>query len=525
MEQKKSHFQELNEALLIKSQISDIEDKKHYVLGMMSHETKFQSKCSRYCNDVQNFLDQMKMCIFMLKNLNTVSKAASEKGWDESHFVPFYQGVFTNQLYSIKEKILQLLNLLTDSKPKEGKHEQKIKIKKLRQRQEIINMDIDSLLAVWDIDDSKSTSGIKVALRKRVHHQHYIDPFQLNKELLNLKFAKTMLADQSRPYLSEFGVEKITKMEQENKSKLVEDTVIKMKNTLAEVHKSLDSLSEKIIKHFNYSYAPNTMTEILNKMEQFEKSIEIINESSYEKILPKFKFLLQEYIDNIKKHYQDDLESIYIYGSTSRGEYNFAYSDFNLCFVFKDTSPLIQEKLSEKAFFLNLVTLGKSEFIASTPEMRKLRFILHSDGVLIEGSDLIGKEEFPKAGLELAYLLNFDVMDNIKDFEKWLKENPEPSKEEMGKFAKLYAKRYIDFIFGVAMSNEPYYTSSRLKRLEWIKTAFENTGQMPDMMLAILHSKAIIEYENLVEIIEIFKEQAQKNITKMKKVIDNLSTK
>jgi predicted nucleotidyltransferase len=522
MDEEKSKLEQLKDALFLKSYLTDLDDKAHHVLGMVSHETEHENKCSRYANDMVRFLEQMKMSIFMLKNLGLISTTATEAGWDETHLVPYYQGIFISQLYGLKEKVTQLLKLLTDEEPANGKHEEKISMKKLRERHIVKELDIDEHLAKWDLDDQNFRTGIKIALSKRVHHQHYLDPFQLNRELVDLRSARAMLSTESRPYLSELGIKKMQDMEKESSTKLVDDALAKAENTLEEVMENLDKISETIMKHFSLSSDPEVVQEVQKKITELGESTKILNEANESRIHQSLKPTLDKYAEEIRTEYGEHVEAMYIYGSVPRGEFNPLFSDINLLVILKDDSELAQHRPAPERRFLDLVTVTVSEFDSDTPEARKRRFICYADGKLIFGPNLIEGENFPKPGLELAYLLNFDVLDDISEFERWIAEHPNPSEGELDLFAKRVAKRYVDFMFGVAMTNEPYYTSSRIKRLEWIHKAFDDDGYFANSMLAILRSEAILDINEMPGVLDAFKENAEKNLEEMSKVVEML---
>jgi hypothetical protein len=114
-----------------------------------------------------------------------------------------------------------------------------------------------------------------------------------------------------------------------------------------------------------------------------------------------------------------------------------------------------------KSIPLDIHFLSEEEFISD--QNKKYRFISKYDGLLIKGKEFkIDEKEFPKPGLFLAIQLNKEFIEKLENIKNYIVGLNNPTTEIL-RFNSLKAIRImIDFLFGVAISNEPFYTSSRM---------------------------------------------------------------
>ena len=144
---------------------------------------------------------------------------------------------------------------------------------------------------------------------------------------------------------------------------------------------------------------------------------------------------------------------------------------------------------------------------------RRNRAIAKADGIFLYGEDLV-KQENLKAGLLLAVTLYDDIIEIINGVIKWMDENPHSTPFEIAAKSRWLAKRFIDFIYGVAMSNKPQYTSSRLERINRIKEVFPHLDRMMETLLNITKN-GVGDFDNLRNMIEGLRPNAEKNLQKL----------
>jgi hypothetical protein len=81
----------------------------------------------------------------------------------------------------------------------------------------------------------------------------------------------------------------------------------------------------------------------------------------------------------------------------------------------------------------------------------------------------------------------------------------------------------MDFAFGVAMANKPYYTASRKEKIEYIKVSFPNNYRT--LIIEQIYNGAIVKQDDFPVAIDTFIENMEKNFNKMlaieKEVKDN----
>jgi hypothetical protein len=510
-----SYLKKLEMALMVRFYDEEMNDTRYYVLGRKSSSVRFSERKWEYVIEINKVIEQMEITYFMLEHLILVSDSARKRGWRETELIPYYQGVFLSLLHRLKEKIFQIVNLLhTDNVPKNPSREKTIKLKALKEIISSQNTDLFSLLDVWDAYNQDNKSGIKIALLKRTDYQHYVDKFYLDKNLVDLKSARTMLNPNLQGKLSENGINLLLQKEKKSSELLQKEALRKMSKTLIEAKKNVESIAKNLIKACSLNVTTEEFQSIVEKMTKRDNSLKIVNKTSNSKNVIAMRKILEREIEKLERKFGKLVEAIYFVGSLPRGDYNKLFSDINFVIVKKDSCSIPNSIFPEKPSF-NVKFFKKSEFFSEENHAKKYRFICWADGICLFGNNLINGREFPQPGLDLALLLNYDIFEEIKKYNQWLENSQNAASVEIGKMSKTVAKRYVDILFAIAMTNEPFYTSNRLERLEWIDKVFpENVGFTKNLR-GILFSLGIEDFETLKILVESLEEEAGKNVRQM----------
>jgi predicted nucleotidyltransferase len=221
--------------------------------------------------------------------------------------------------------------------------------------------------------------------------------------------------------------------------------------------------------------------------------------------------MLSDLISKAQTTYKE-IVAIYLIGSLGRGEYEEGYSDVNIYIVLDVDDERGQAERQD--FMFNLRVFTRTQFLSEAS--RKYRIIAKADGVLLFGEDLV-KDEKPKAGLLLALTLNEDILQIMDEAIKWMNENPKATPLEISKKSRRLAKRFIDFIYGVVITNKPQYTSSRAERIERINEMYPENKTMLETLLGVSRY-GVGEFESFKNMIEGFRPKAEMNLKKMQEV-------
>lgn len=291
----------------------------------------------------------------------------------------------------------------------------------------------------------------------------------------------------------------------------------KARKTLAEVEGNLNSISKAFITNMDLGAPQEKIESTLSAFMEMLTSLHIKNVSSLQKIPPNIQSKFDKGVDQIKAAFSDHLVSMYLVGSLGRGEYIDGISDINV-YVIASNDFTPELNLDEQFTVLKFSPEG---FLSEAG--KKYRFICWADGVLIVGDDLLGTEEFPKPGLDLALLLNNDFVEDVQGWEQWIRDNSRASSTEMCQQSRIMAKRMLDFVYGVAIANHPTFTSSRKERVERINEMFPGDNERLIRTLLRIIQYGARSLEDLENMIAGFTPKAFENLEKMKSAQRELS--
>jgi hypothetical protein len=145
---------------------------------------------------------------------------------------------------------------------------------------------------------------------------------------------------------------------------------------------------------------------------------------------------------------------------------------------------------------------------------KKERFICWSDGVLLFGEDIrFDKKDFPRPGTLLCLLLNSGFIEELEKIKTDVAALTKPTPAILRQYSLKAVKIMLDFDFGVAMANKPFYTASRSEKIKYTKESWPNERRTTTFEQ--IYYKGIIKQEDFPMVIDTFLENARKNYDKM----------
>ena len=173
-----SYFDQLKSGLLLASIEQTTKEPENYVLERISHQALFLQKRSRYAQEVDRVIDELRITVSLMEHIPGKFQV-QDLSAKEENLLLYFQGIFFDLIHQVKDKLLQLVYLLTfDTVPDTPYEEKDVTLSDLlRRRHETLKAyDLEHLLRVWSQD---SSSGIGVVLRKRTIYHHGVSSLPL----------------------------------------------------------------------------------------------------------------------------------------------------------------------------------------------------------------------------------------------------------------------------------------------------------------------------------------------------------
>lgn len=160
-----SYFDQLKTGLLLASIEQTTKEPESYVLERISHQALFLLKRSRYAQEVDRVIDELQITVSLMERIPGNFRV-QELSANEEHLLLYFQGIFFDLIHQFKDKLLQLIYLLTfDTVPDTPYGEKDVSLADLLRwrRGKLKAYDLEQLLQVWGQD---SSSGIGVVLER-----------------------------------------------------------------------------------------------------------------------------------------------------------------------------------------------------------------------------------------------------------------------------------------------------------------------------------------------------------------------
>lgn len=505
-----TNFENLKTGLLFLDFKQGTEEPEYEAMDRMTKKHGIIQKRYQYAQDLDRAIKEAELTSTLLSNIDSQVNLG-RKTFDPEEIVSYYDGIFLDYVHQIKDKVFRLIWWMLqdeDSKtiPNEPEH---IRLRSFRQYESILKgVGVYNLLHEWD---QESSTGISIALKKRLQHHHFVSNLQLNLDFQKIRMSKTMLSPTSIASLSEYGKTRMKQIGDESYAKWKSEIVRKHKDTLDLIENNVNQVAEKLISHFKIPIEPEKQAEVVNKYLEVQKRFDIENKTSTSKITPEIQEVIDEFVKFNKEFFKEKLISIYLTGSVPRGEFVPGSSDINLIIVVDfDTHGLLPDKLNP---IIDVHFFGEEEFLSE--QNKKWRFVCWSDGLLVYGKQYkLDKKEFPKPGTLLTLLLNRGFIERLEKLKSQVAKLNNPGKQLMRSYSLKAVKIMLDFGFGVAMANKPLYTSSRREKIQYVKEMFPS-AQRQTITFEAIYYKGIIKQQDFSMVIDTFLENARKNYKKL----------
>lgn len=508
---------QLNKGLLVLNIKKEVEEPGYAPIGLITKNRSVVSRRQEYCGDLQRTIDEAKLNTYLLSEVKDEIKVG-DRVYQPEETINYYNGVFLDQVHQIKDKLFRMVDRILlmpeQSQDDQKKDPREIKLGKFLSK----NKEILEKIGIYQLLEQWSVGNLKIVLDKRTNHHHRVSSLKLNHDFQNVQMSRLMLGPFNVDKLSEYGKKRMTELGQESFVKWKDETVLKQESTIKEIDENIESISERLIKHFMIPTKPEDIASIINEYTKYLSSFDIKNQAASKKIPKEISKILEGLIKIAAESFGDQLASIYLVGSVGRDEFNFGISDIDLYFIMSEEGLNID--IQKNYPMLNATFISKNNF--TSDEGRKHRFICWSDGIKLYGQDMdLKKKDFPEPGTLLCLLLNRGCIDHLKNLKEEISSLNNPIDEILRGYTLKVAKIMLDFDFGVAMANKPYYTASRKQKIEYIKESWPEGGRVN--LLEQLYYGKIVSQQDFNVLIDTYIENMEKNYQKLIEVEEKVN--
>lgn len=504
----------LNKGLLVLNVKKELQEKGYSAIGRITKARQVVSRRQEYCSDLIRVIDEAKLTLHLLAQVQDI-QIVGEKILQPEEVISYYNGIFLEQVHQIKDKLLRLVDRLLlepeTAQASRRKDPNEIKIKSFTDK----NKGVLEEIGIYDLLVKWSSGDLARTLSKRTDHHHRVSTLKLNRDFQNVQASRIALNPDTALFLSEYGKKRMAEWGEVSFKKWREEMINKLESVLDQVQKNVEEISLKIIDYYGIPTTPEEWAVIMNAYTEFLSSQDIKNQASLDKIPADLKDGIEVIADFAVEAFGGLLSSMYLVGSCARDEFNPGSSDINIYLLVKDGPEIPFTQIATQFPILKLIVISDSAFLLD--KNMKHQFICWSDGVLLRGNPVkFNKNQFPKPGSLLALLLNKDSIDRLEEIQRELILLNNPENKAMRRLTREVSKIIMDFDFGVAMSNEPFYSASRKEKNEYVKQVWPE-GRRAHVMER-LYMGGFVDRDNLMMIIDIFLENARPNYEKLLKL-------
>lgn len=507
----RSDLEKLNNGLLILGVKREMAEPEYQVLGRQTFTHHAIQSQHTYSSEVVRVLGELKLTAGLLSEV-TASKDIGNIHYEPEELIAYYSGVFFDLVHQLKDKLFQLVAAMTinlDEPLKTKYHDlssEQMKKFLTANKEKLTELGIYELLSVWREEDGP----IGITLCRRTQHHHFRSRVQLNHDFQQLKMSRIMLGAGVSEHLTEYGRQHMVEIGEDAFKNLKDGTVDKQQKTIEAIEQNLNETAARLTYYYKVPTDQLGLAKIGAEYTNYLGSLRVPdNEASRDKIPPEIRTQIDKVVE-LAKSLGDSVVSIYLVGSVGRGELVAGASDTNFYIIMKNYSQSFDSELP-----VTLIAIDEKEFLSD--KHLKDRFICWSDGVLLYGKEFIFQDkDFPKPGTMLAMLLNRDALDQVEALKAEVVALKNPSPLQLRLYSIKLARIILDFVFGLAMANKPYYTASRRKKLDYVKEAFPSDSLILTMEQA--YYKGIIKQTDFPLIVDAFLGNARKSYDKMLKL-------
>lgn len=481
-----------------------------YAMDRVTVNHKVISRRQEYSSELERVIGEAKLTIYLLSQVNDNTKVG-DKILPPEEVIAYYNGIFLDQVHQIKDKLFRMIDriLLVPEEALESQKKDPDKVK----TQPFLNRHESKLkeIGIYDLLQQWSTGSLKTALNKRTQHHHFVSTIRLNQDFQKIKTSRIMLDPLKPMTLSEYGKEKMAELGRESFNKWNTETTLKLQSVLEEIEENINQVAKRLVTSFKIPTSSEEIAGVGNRYMSFLSSFDIENHASSQKITPRLKDFIYDNVKIGKEMFGTDLVSVYLVGSCARNEFIPGSSDINMYFIVGEQGNM--SRTFNNHPLLNFTILTVEAFLSE--EHKKDRFICWSDGIVLFGNEFkFNKNDFPKPGTYLTLLLNKGFIEQIEKIKKEVAVLENPNAKDLQPYYIKAARIIMDFDFGVAMANKPYYTASRQGKIEYTKESWPE-HKRTIVVEQLYKNIATIRQEDFPDLVEVFLTNSIPNYQKM----------
>lgn len=298
----KTNFDKLKAGCLFRSLQKENSEPENIAIGQISKELRFLQRQSEYASEIERVLKELRLTTSLIKECRDREPT---EGMSRQELLAFYQGVFLNLVHQVKDKVIQLLHLMTEKTiPDKPAMENDVSVSDLlrRKSKQLQDIGIEEAIKQWEQGDE--ASKIAVALRKRTHHHHRISGLRYDKDYLNLGLTDIAAQPSFRDQLTDYGKEQIDKMKAESTERLFAGAISKAEDTLNAIETNIEKISEALVAHFKLPISQEEVAAIVNEHSRVLSSFDVSNVCSPDKVPEPYKSMLTALVSKVRTEYK-----------------------------------------------------------------------------------------------------------------------------------------------------------------------------------------------------------------------------
>lgn len=515
--QPQTELEKLNAGLLIMGIKREMEEPEIQALEHQSYTHDAIQSQQTYAGEVIRIIKELKLTN---KLLNEVKISLSEQEDNPSEeLVSYYSGIFFDLVHQLKDKLFQLVSVMIIDldTPLQTRYIDLSgdKINKfIKQNSEMLQkIGIYTELESWKKEDG----AIGVTLQRRTQHHHKKSRLTLDKDYQQVKMARLMLSEQNHSRLSEYGQKRMLQVFEQSSENHKKTAVEKQLITIKSIEDNIEKVAKKLITQYKVPTSTDEIAKIVNGYSNHLKKFEITNKSSKALITKELKEQIDKQINTFTKKVANQIVSIYLVGSIGRNEFIPGSSDINVIVVTKNFTKIINTYKP-----VHMAIISENDFL--TENFKIYRFECWADGIKLRGKEYkFSSKDFPKPGAYLTWLLNSDINETLNELKSEHSKLEKPTSGEMRMLSVKLARVMIHYAFGVAMGNNPFYSSSMRAQLEYAKNDFPN-DKLLSLMEAIYFNGITIDANSYSLVIDNCIKSISKSFIKLQSINSELNS-
>jgi hypothetical protein len=459
------------------------------------------SRLSEYATDIVRIFRELELARSLAIKLPADSFFVEYESTRED-YVMYHYGHFLDLIHQAKDKITRLTQGLTSPAP--FKEPKKANPLTLASKEEIKRISgLPELLEVWT-DEKDKKHSIAVALRRRTQYHHFRNRLHLNTDFLDIKLFRTMQQPEAQKMLSEEGKKLIEDKGNVGFEKWHADVAGRMENTIGDTQKNIESVAQILNESLGLPVLEDDAGIIFDSYFKMKESLDIKSVASlehYNKTI--FYPVIKSFEDLLPVTFGENLVSLYLVGSTTRGEAVIGKSDINFVMIMRDNVgfvlPVVQrlaEKIKE-AIGVDVEWQVKTVMEFKNESEDLLRFICKTDGLLLKGVDSIGEESFPKPSLALTCLFKQKIKKDIDEVREHLSQDTVLSQDQVSALARRIAKAALRLMFSAVMADTAKYERSFVGMHKLVMEKYPENKYLTDIFFGLAEGSATVDIENL----------------------------